>query len=376
MLKAYTYIHLLLLAVLTVRGGEIEFEFVSSYDGSAQKAAGFVPEAAGQPMPLLVAAHYWGGDRFTAKRQGYYEVCAGRGWAVVCPDLHGLHTPGQTSLAAIPAQHDVIDAIAHMQASYEIDPARVYLAGRSMGGMLAQIVAAKYPDRFAAVMAGQGISDVPRWVAGFKRLQAEAEKELGGPYSDATAFEYARRSAINYAPNFQYVPLLLWHGTNDRVAHPDNSQRLFEAIKEYFPYQKPVYWLQCASHNPRNYPPEWVCDQLDVYRIGSDHKLGAVMRFFPRLELVTDEDKAFFWLTIVRRDPGRFARVTAELDDGLVTVDAENASALELELARIPQALAPERYEARADGTLELRIARKGEAVHATRIEGQGKGAF
>ena len=43
---------------------------------------------------------------------------------------------------AIEAQRDVIDAIEYMQLHYRVDRARIYLVGRSMGGMLAEVMAA------------------------------------------------------------------------------------------------------------------------------------------------------------------------------------------------------------------------------------------
>jgi poly(3-hydroxybutyrate) depolymerase len=163
--KIFISIVLCLLPTPICLAGEIEFTYQNTFDHTTQKAAAFVPDVckSGNNYPLLVVAHYMGGSRHTAREMGFYSECEARGWLLVCPELHGRRTDGSTSLVALEAQHDILDSIAFIKQKFQIDPSRIYLDGRSMGGALAAVMAAKYPDLFAAVVAGQGIYDLELW---------------------------------------------------------------------------------------------------------------------------------------------------------------------------------------------------------------------
>lgn len=355
--------------------GEVEFEFTSSHDASRQLATAYVPEGReAKKSPLLVIAHYWQGNRHTARGHRYYPQCDERGWLLVCPELHGARTSGKTSLAAVPAQHDIIDAIRYMQAKYKIDASRIYVAGRSMGGMLAMMAAAKYPDVFAAAVAGQGISDLPRWLGERPDFKASIEAECG-PYDAAKRFEYDRRSAVNYAANLQYVPLVLWHGTNDRTVPPEQSERLFNAMRQHNRLQAPVNWLEGAPHNPINFDAAWVCDRLQ-YFVNSSGSAVPKTRFYPRLQLVTDESKAYFWLGIEQRRKGAFSKVTASLEDGALVATGENVAALSIDLDLIPAASRCARYSVKTDGPMKLRFTREGRQLAEIAVAQEAVGAL
>jgi hypothetical protein len=96
---------------------EKEFTFNSSYDKSIQPSACYIPGdlEKDKKYPLLVVAHYMTGDRFTARRLNYNQECENRKWLLVCPELHGKRQPGKISMAALEAQHDIIDAIEYMK---------------------------------------------------------------------------------------------------------------------------------------------------------------------------------------------------------------------------------------------------------------------
>ncbi|MDD4816475.1 MAG: prolyl oligopeptidase family serine peptidase [Victivallaceae bacterium] len=294
---------------LAVAAAEIEFDFKSSYDGSTQKAAGFVPDDIASnktPRPLLMIAHFMGGDRYTAKRSGYYEAAAKRGWLVAAPELHGKNTDGKTSCSALEAQHDMIDAMNYMTSNYPVDKTRVYVAGRSMGGMLTAIMLAKYPDIFAAGVAGQGCYDMTALNELAGGVEGAILRELGDD-----PFEAPRRSAANYAGNLATVPIIMWHGGSDGLVAPAQSERLFEAIAEYQKYIRPVFYIANSGHLNQNVGAEWICDQLLPYQMTSD--AGLPVRWNPSLNIVTDEAKKFFYLDITPKNPAAFAKVECDL---------------------------------------------------------------
>lgn len=360
--KLNLYLFAILIMPTLFAGKEIEFTFKSSYDKSPQLAVAYIPESTKpENKPLLVIAHYWGGNRFTAKKSGYYTECDKRNWLLVCPELHGHNTRGKTSLAALEAQHDIIDAINYMKNNYKIDNTRIYLAGRSMGGMLAEVMAAKYPDVFAGVMAGQAISDLKRWIEESPRFKNGVEKECG-KFGPKTEFEYSRRSTVNYARNLQYVPLLMWHGTNDTWVSPEQSERLWTRMQKFDKFILPVFWLQNAGHCAANYSPEWICEQLSVYQNICESGLKVPTRFYPGLSLITDEAKAFFWLNITPNHKDQFATVDAEIVKDTLKIKTTNVSKLVVLLDQIPTQTIFKSIKIKSDGRLCFQI-RKADAI-------------
>jgi poly(3-hydroxybutyrate) depolymerase len=343
---------------------KMEFTYRNSFDGSEQLAVAYVPEICKEreDNPLLVIAHPAGGTRHSCDY--YYEECEARGWLLVVPDLHGRRAPGQMCWAALEAQHDLIDAVAHMQANYSVDPARIYIAGRSMGGALAATTAAKYPDLFAAAVAGQGVFDMKNFTLEYNQ---DWHAEFGGPYSDETRFAYERYSAISFAPNFSYVPLILWHGTHDRIVPPEQSEQLLAAIRRYNRFQPDINWLLAAPHSPINYPPAWIMDQLQYYRNVSES--GKHPRFPFDLHLVTDEDKQFYWLRITP-EKEHFAEVRASASNDGISILSTNATQVDVSLDRFLPQINLKRYKVETTtGPVHLSISRGDSVLFSARVE-------
>ncbi len=347
---------------------EIEFTFISSFDGSEQQAVAYIPESAKgkDTVPLVAVAHFMGGNRFTARNGGYYPECDSRGWLAVCPQLHGARTGGETSMASLGAQYDIIDSIEHMKTHYQVDTSRIYLVGRSMGGMLGAIMAAKYPDVFAAVVAGQGIYDLKLWTeTTIPHLRAASEKECL-PYSEATRYDYERRSAITYASNLAYVPLILWHGTIDTWVPPEQSELLTAAVRRYDRFQPEPHWLRCAAHCPQNFTAAWELDQFVHYQNISEANYGTPTRFFPELNITTDEAKSFYWLGITPARGNAFARVQADLRNDILSIKAENVSAVSIDLDKISKLVTFSKFTLLSDSALRLTIIRGGKTLFET----------
>ncbi len=348
--------------------GEVEFTFTSSFDGTEQKAVAYIPESAQgkDKSPLVVVAHYMSGNRYTARNQGYYPECDARGWMIVCPQLHGQRTGGETSMAYIGAQHDLIDSIEYMKINYKVDTSRIYLVGRSMGGMLGALMAAKYPDLFAVAVAGQGIYDLKRWTeTTIPSLRANSEKECL-PYSEATKFDYERRSAVTYASNLQYVPLILWHGTIDTWVPPEQSELLTAAIRRYDRFQPEPHWLRCAAHCPLNFDVKWELDQMVYYQNACEAGFETPTRFYPELNITTDEAKSFYWLGITPARENAFARVHADLRNDALSVRAENASAVSIDLDKVSKPTTFAKFTVKSKNPLKLTVTRGDKTLFET----------
>ena len=366
---------ILLLIVLMASGAlaeELEISFINEYDNSRQFAMAYIPDTCTdtENSPLLVVAHFMGGNQHTAEKSGYYPECDERGWLCVCPELHGKRSPGQISSAAVEAQYDVIGAINYMKAKYSVDSARIYIVGRSMGGMLTQVMLAKYPDLFAAGVSGQGISDLPHWYeTTTPSLKENIIKECG-PLSQETRFDYERRSSISFAPNLAYVPLILWHGTNDTWVPPDQSERIVAEVRKYNRFQPDVHWLQCAAHCPINYPASWVCDQLIYYENVPEAGYGTPTRFFSELNLVFDEAKQTYWLKVTPKSQDRFARVIADIGHSVLYIRAENAAQIDIDMAHVSKTFTFDEYDIEGDTDMLVRIVRDGTVLFETEAAG------
>ena len=347
---------------------EVEFTYTNSFDGSTQPAMAYIPDAVkGKgPVPLVVLAHPMMGSRLSARYGRYYPQADAHGWMIVCPQLHGLRTGGETSMASLGAQHDIIDCIAYMKKNYAVDSTRVYLVGRSMGGMLSAVMAAKYPDVFAAVVAGQGIYDLRTWTdTTIPRLYNRSLKECLA-YSDSTRFDYERRSAVSYATNFAYVPIILWHGTADGWVPVEQSEMLYAAMKKYDRFMPEPVWLRGAAHYWQNFTPAWEFEQFVPYQNKAEFGYETPTRSYADLNITTDEAKAFFWLGITPAASDDFARVHAGFADGLLSIGAERASVVTIDAGLVPKIIPCSRFSIRADAPVTLTVIRDGESVFET----------
>jgi poly(hydroxyalkanoate) depolymerase family esterase len=105
-----------------------------------------------------------------------------------------------------------------------VGPRRVYIAGLSAGGAMAAIVAAAYPDVFAAAGVHSGL---PSGAAGNVSEALMAMKNGGGIGGANGAMG---RSGMGAKPLVQQaVPTIVFHGDNDQTVHPRNGEHVLAA---------------------------------------------------------------------------------------------------------------------------------------------------
>ena len=100
------------------------------------------------------------------------------------------------------------------------DPRRTYLTGISMGGYGTWDIAAKNPHKFAAIVPISGGITLPK-----RLLQTEPELIAAGPDNVAASY-------TNVAAKIGKTPVWIFHGRDDDVVPPQDSRKLFSALKK------------------------------------------------------------------------------------------------------------------------------------------------
>jgi poly(hydroxyalkanoate) depolymerase family esterase len=110
-----------------------------------------------------------------------------------------------------------------VMSDYSIDAERVYAAGLSAGAAAAVILAATYPDLYAAVGVHSGLacgaaSDILSAFAAMRRSQPAARRRSGRP---------APRGVVS-----RIVPAIVFHGDHDTTVHPHNGDQVVAQLRE------------------------------------------------------------------------------------------------------------------------------------------------
>lgn len=111
--------------------------------------------------------------------------------------------------------------------AHGVDPERVYIAGLSAGGAMAALVAAAYPETFAAVGVHSGL---PPGAA--RSLPEGLAAMRGGAGGNALPAGFAARmhsKASPPAPSALPVPAIVFHGDHDQTVHPRNGEQVIDA---------------------------------------------------------------------------------------------------------------------------------------------------
>ena len=286
-----------------------EVQVPSSVDGKPQPLVVGVPtgNAAGTPIPLLVGLHTWSSE-YRQMVDEYGAQAARRQWLLVCPHFRGpnlaTNPAAREAGGSILAQHDIIDAISYMKDHFPVDARRIYLVGASGGGHMTCLMACKYPDVFAACTAWCPITDLRDWHAQGNSYAPHVEAVCGGTpgHSAEVDFEYLRRSPRTFLTNAAHCNLFIGHGDKDNIIWPEQSWKSFRVLKD-LPAHRVLFHSWSGGHEAKTTE-------------GLDWAAQNTLPSKPpdRLDIVTDEAKAYFWLWLEPAGPLTLGRCTAILE--------------------------------------------------------------
>ena len=234
--------------------------------------------------PLVIALHDFNQTRLNAISD-YAAAAEAKGWLLAAPEMHGEVNNGANvgaqTMASRASQWDVLDALNYVKTIYNVDATRIYLVGFGMGGMTAEVFAAKWPHLIAGVIADSAPSNLINWEF-FSRpgqagdnptLQVLIQTETGAFTPSAHTlvdvrrpyryhFEYERRSPNDFASNLKYTPLLLLHPQNDTVALLSEAQYMYQYMLFFNPTRVELV-TYAGNHGTRysdfaNYSLTWL----------------------------------------------------------------------------------------------------------------------
>lgn len=212
-----------------------------------------------RPLPTVVMPHGGPEARDYADFDPVVQMLANHGYAVFQMNFRGSAGFGAGFKAAgqkewgEAMQDDITDGTRWIVESGIADPARICIVGGSYGGYAALMGIVKEPGMYRCAVSLNGVTDLPDLVASRRDYVGGARstsRRIGELWRDKDKLE--RNSPARRAADIQ-SPVLLVHGTDDRVVPVAQSRKMADALRsagkthQYLELEGEDHWLTHAD---------------------------------------------------------------------------------------------------------------------------------
>ena len=200
----------------------------------------------GENPPLIVISHGGPTSATTTALRYSIQFWTSRGFAVFDVNYGGSTGYGRAYRERLNREWgvvDVQDCIAgaeYLVESSLADKDRLLIRGGSAGGFTT-LAALTFHDAFKAGASYYGVSDLEALASDTHKFESRYLDNLVGPYPEKVDV-YQERSPIHFTDRIS-CPVIFFQGLEDAVVHPDQSKRMFDAIRSkgiptaYLPFE-------------------------------------------------------------------------------------------------------------------------------------------
>ena len=196
----------------------------------------YVPNNLAARPALLVAIHYCTGSASALFNGGFHDYVTAAdqyGYIIVFPEAtrsgqcFDVYSSQALTRGGGSDPVGIMSMVNYTKSHYNIDSSRVFLAGASSGAMMTNVMAAEYPDVFAAGSAMMGVPATCFATTGGSTWNSDCANgnitKTAQQWGDAARAMYPGYSG-------PYPRMQLWHGTADATL---NYHNFGEEIKQW-----------------------------------------------------------------------------------------------------------------------------------------------
>jgi dipeptidyl aminopeptidase/acylaminoacyl peptidase len=219
----------------------------------------------GEKPPLLVVSH--GGPTSASPSTLRYEIqyWTSRGIGVVDVNYGGSTGYGREYRKRLNDQWGIVDvqdcvnATRYLVGRGQADGERLGIRGGSAGGYTT-LCALAFTKTFKAGASYFGVSDLETLAKDTHKFESRYLDKLVGPYPERQDI-YRARSPIDHIDGIS-AALILFQGLDDKVVPPDQSEKIFQAVKmkglavAYIAYEWEQHGFRRAENIKRSYEAE------------------------------------------------------------------------------------------------------------------------
>jgi len=188
-----------------------------------------------QRPPLIVISHGGPTDAARSSLRLATQYWTTRGFAIVDVNYGGSTGFGRAYRERLNGQWGVVDvadcvnAARYLVAQGRVDPDRLIVRGGSAGGYTTLAALAFHPGVFKAAASYYGICDLEVLAHDTHKFESRYTDGLVGPYPAARDV-YRARSPIHAVDRLS-CPLILFHGSEDKVVPPNQAELMADALR-------------------------------------------------------------------------------------------------------------------------------------------------